>query len=92
MGVPSMPRLNWDIIGPNIADAREELQRIEACIQSGKRMSEVEFQILMQHIYHHLNFAWNARHWTTKRYAQLTGKDFKVGGRLPEDLEFTENV
>ncbi len=72
-----MPKtLNWNIIGPNIEDAREQLEEIEARIKAGKPPDPVEFQRMMQHAYHHLNFAWNARLWPQRRYAQLTEQDF----------------
>jgi hypothetical protein len=85
-----MENLNWGIIGPNVADAREELQSIEARIRAGEPIDEEEFQIAMQHAFHHLNFAWNARHWPIERYANLSDTDFKAGGRFPVDLEFKD--
>ena len=85
-----MPRLNWETILNNITDAREQLQEIEERIRAGERISAVEYQIIMQHAYHHLNFAWNARYWTTKRYASLSQEDFVAGGKFPTDLEFAD--
>jgi hypothetical protein len=85
-----MPRLNRVIILKNITDAREQLQAIEERIRAGERISAVEYQIMMQHAFHHLNFAWNARQWTTKRYANLSQEDFLSGGKFPTDLEFTD--
>jgi hypothetical protein len=83
-----MPRLNWEIIILNIAEAREQLEKIEAMRAEGRRVSKVEFQLSMQHAYHHLNVAWNARHQPTKRYAHLTDEDFMNWGKLPVDLDF----
>jgi hypothetical protein len=77
-----MTELNWQIIAQNIAEAREELQLIEARLQAGEPISEVEFQIAMQHAYHHLNFAWNARDWPLKRYATLNHEDFEAGSKF----------
>jgi hypothetical protein len=85
-----MAELNWEIIGSNIAEAREALQSIEARVRGGESITEVEFQIAMQHAFHHLNFAWNARHWPLEQYANLTAADFEASRRLPVDLEFTD--
>jgi hypothetical protein len=85
-----MPKLNCEIIALNIAEAREQLEEIEHRIKNGNPPKPVEFQIMMQHAYHHLNFAWNARHWSTKRYRHLTDKDFEAGGQQPTDLAFKD--
>ena len=83
-----MPRLNWTIILSNITDAREQLEELEARRQNGERITEVEYQVMIQHAYHHLNFAWNARHQPTVRYKHLTKQDFQRWGKLPKDLDF----
>ena len=82
-------KLNRDIILYNINDAREELDRIAARIGAGK-MTEPEFQIAMQHAFHHMNFAWNARHWPMRRYENLTQDDFDRAGSFPSDLAFED--
>ena len=85
-----MPTLNWDIIARNVAEAREQLEEIEARVKGGNPPEPVEFQIMMQHAYHHLHFAWNARYWTTRRYGHLTEEDFQAGGKQPTDLDLQE--
>ena len=85
-----MKNLNWEIIKINIAEAREELKGIEAQIESGELLDEVEYQIKMEHVYHHLNFAWNARNISIDRYVNLTDKDFNKFGKFPEDIELAE--
>lgn len=80
----------WEVIGSNIAEAREELQTIEARIASGNPPDEVEFQVAMQHAYHHLNFAWNMRNYPLDWYANLTREDFDRWGQFPKDLAFED--
>ncbi len=63
-----MPRLNRQIILSNIADSREQLGQIDARVRNEKKPAEGELQILFEHAYHHLNFAWNIRHIPTKGY------------------------
>jgi hypothetical protein len=82
-----MNKLNWKIIESNIAEAKEELENIEKQIQSSKKPNIAEFQISLQHAYHHLNFAWNAKYKKTKEYKEMTNKDFKKCGKYPKDIE-----
>lgn len=82
-----MPRITWTNVLHNISEAREELQRIEARIQSDKKPLEGELQIMLEHAYHHLNFAWNIRHVSAKRYANLTDDDFNLWAKIPQEIE-----
>ena len=81
-----MPRLNWKIVNRNIIEAREQLEEIERKLASGK-FSEGEFEVMITHAFHHLNFAWNIRRVTTKQYANLTSEDFNTWGEFPSDIE-----
>ena len=82
-----MPKLNWKIILSNLAEAREQIEQIEELAKGKKKPSEVEFQIMLAHAYHHLNFAWNIRHTSTISYANLTEDDFNKWGKYPTDIE-----
>ena len=82
-----MTKLIWENISYNLEDALEELQKLDSLITSGNRPDEIEFQIAMQHIYHHLNFAWNTRYDPIENYTDLTQEQFIKRGRFPEDLE-----
>jgi len=86
-----MPLMPWEAIVSNIAEAREQLQEIESRIAAGDPPDDVEFQIMMQHAYHHLNFAWNMRNHPLERYAKLSDEDFNSWGRFPNDLEFDKD-
>lgn len=81
-----MKRLNWKIIKSNISEAKEELANLEKQINSKKKPNSAEFQISLQHAYHHLNFAWNIRHKLTKEYSELTDKDFKKWAKYSKDI------
>ncbi len=87
MSSKAMKKLNWKIIKSNISEAREELQKIESLIESEGFPDTGEFQIMVEHAYHHMNFAWNARNIPSKRYANLTDDDFNSFGKFPEDIE-----
>ena len=78
------------MIKSNLAEAREELEVIEGKIASGEMLDEVDYQIKIEHIYHHLNFAWNARNISKERYVNLTDQDFNEFGKFPDDIELAE--
>jgi hypothetical protein len=82
-----MTRLNWKIILSNIAEAREQLEEIEARVKNEKKPDEIELQILLEHAYHHLNFAWNIRHIPTKRYSKLSDGEFNQWSKIPKEIE-----
>ena len=82
-----MRKLTWEIILSNLTEAREQLEKIEVRVKTGEPPAEGEFQVMLEHAYHHLNVAWNARRVSTKRYSQLTEAEFKRWGEFPKELE-----
>lgn len=82
-----MAKLNPEVILYNVSEAREELERIEALVRAGGELSEGELSVMFGHAYHHLNFAWNARHTSDERHLDLKDEDFNAWGRFPADIE-----
>ena len=85
-----MPKLNWEIILYNIAEAREQLEQIEELAKGEKKPHEVALQIMLEHAYHHLNFAWNIRHVSTKRYSKLSDDEFNEWSKFPKEIEVSK--
>lgn len=77
---------NPKIIGSNICEARDELNKLLARIDAGA-LHEEELQVGLLHAYHHLNFAWNIRRVATSRYTSLTQQEFEAWGKYPSDIE-----
>ena len=82
-------QINWAVVIHNIAEAREELQGLEAALNSRKTRNEAELQLGLEHALHHLYFTWNARHVTSTAYAKLTDRDFNRWSKVPSDLEIS---
>jgi|SRR5216683_1330115 len=82
-----MPRLNWKTIVSNVAEAREQLEQIEKLAKSAKKPREGQLQIMLEHAYHHLNFAWNTRHTSSKRYSSLSDEEFNEWSKFPKRIE-----
>jgi hypothetical protein len=79
-------RLNWSIIKGDLAEAGEELERLQSLASKGK-LTEVQLQIGLCHAYHHLNFAWNIRYVPTAQYRHLTQRQFERWGKYPSQIE-----
>ncbi|MDQ1557324.1 MAG: hypothetical protein QOD32_384 [Pyrinomonadaceae bacterium] len=82
-----MRELNWEIILSNLAEAREQLEQIEQRMKAGEPPVEGEFQVMLEHAYHHLNIAWNARRISSKKYSRMTDEAFNQWGKFPKELE-----
>jgi hypothetical protein len=82
-------KMNNKIISSNIEEALEELEKIKNELEI-KTLSEVNFQIKLHHVYHHLNMAWNVRNAKTEQYRNMTDDDFKKWSSYPKDDEFDE--
>lgn len=78
--------MNRQIIESNIKEAREQLEEIEKKLSAS--LTEGEFLVMLQHAYHHLNFAWNARRVSNSRYAKLSEEEFNEWSKYPAaDIE-----
>jgi len=77
---------NPKIIGSNLSEARDELNKLLMKIDAGA-LHEDELQVGLLHAYHHINFAWNVRRVATSRYASLTQREFETWGIYPSDIE-----
>jgi hypothetical protein len=79
--------MNHKIILSNLQEAREELDKFEAKLNSSDKPDEVEFELSLRHAYHHLNFAWNIRNVETEKYKNLTDTDFREWSKFPNGFD-----
>jgi hypothetical protein len=85
-GVKRRPPFNREIIGSNISEARDELNKLLMKIEAGG-LHEAQLQVGLLDAGHYLNFVWNIRRVATSRYSSLTQQEFETWGRYPSDLE-----
>ena len=71
-------------------EAAEELQRTIREIERKPEYDYAEFVVAMQHLYHHLNTAWNARDESPERIQACTDIDFDRWRQFPQDLYLGE--
>lgn len=70
----------------NLREAAKELTRAIVEIETNSGYDEVEFSVGMQHLYHHLNTAWNGRGASPERAAKCSQEDFGVWRKFPADI------
>jgi hypothetical protein len=85
-GRTDVRKINAEIVLLNISEAREELEEIEALARSGEELDVGDLVVMFGHAYHHMNFAWNARHVSDEKYRNLTDADFNEWGKFPTDI------
>ena len=78
-------RMNIPHIGFHLDEAEEQLRAILKNLQNAE-YSEAEFRVHMQHLYHHINYAWNTRNSPQEDLNGSTDADFVRWSRYPSDL------
>ena len=72
----------------HLEEAHEELTSILSHIKLDEEYSEADFRVAMEHLYHHVNFAWNTRNASnTEVEAEDTDMSYFYSGRkFPKDI------
>ena len=68
----------------HLQEAEEELARTIREMRENSEYDIGEFRVAIQHLYHHLNTAWNGREATVKQEKHLTDELFKQWSRYPD--------
>jgi len=79
--------MNRDAILFHLREAKEELDRTIAEIDTNLAYDFGEFRVGMGHLYHHLNTAWNGRDATREQHRDCAQKDFDVWRKFPENSD-----
>jgi hypothetical protein len=74
----------------HLREAAEELQRTIQEMDANPAYDYGEFLVAVQHLYHHLNTAWNARDESPERVATCSDADFLRWRQFPQDIELGE--
>ena len=74
----------------HLAEAADALRQAIQDIKETPDYGDGEFTIDMQHIYHHVNTAWNSRHADPTDVEPGTDAQFNAWGELPQDLEMMQ--
>lgn len=69
----------------HLTEAVQELQRLTTALTSDAVSTE-EFEIAIEHAYHHLNTAWNSRSISDEEAREHSDSDFVNWRQFPKDL------
>lgn len=81
--------MNKDYIIFHLSEASEELQRTLREIQSDPEYAAEEFRVAMEHLYNHINTAWNARNSSVLSTSELSGEEFEKWRQFPKDIDMS---
>ncbi len=82
--------MNRDWVRFHLGEARDGIATTLAEIESTPDYDYGEFWVAMQHLYHHLNTAWNSRTATELQVKQASDQDFNRWNQFPTDLPMME--
>lgn len=81
--------MNLRYILSHLQEAEEELKDAVEAIQMDPNYDEGEFYVAMQHIYNHLNSAWNSRNALSEQLANESQADFIKWRQFPQDIDMS---
>jgi hypothetical protein len=71
----------------NLREAADELSRTISEIETTREYDHADLSVAMQHLYHHVNTAWNARDASAERVNACSEEDFNAWRQFPNDME-----
>ena len=79
--------MNHSAVIFHLKEAKEELDRTIAELESGPDYDATDLQVAMSHLYHHLNTAWNGRDASAERHRECARKDFEAWRKFPPNTD-----
>jgi hypothetical protein len=76
--------MNSRIIKSDLTEARDQINQILRKLGTQEDLSSGAYQIMLQHAFHHLNFAWNARNAKLEKYQKMSMRDFNRWRKFPQ--------
>lgn len=82
--------LNRNQVLLHLAEASEAIATTIRDLQSHPEYGDAEYWVELQHVFHHLNTAWNSRAVTQAQIGAATDADFNRWSAFPTDLPMME--
>ena len=73
----------------NLKEALEELKRTIKEIESDPEYDFGQYLVAMEHLYHHINTAWNSRNSTNQEDEECSESNFAKDRQFPSDLDMS---
>ena len=78
--------MNNSYIRDHLLEAHEELESILEALRTDLDYDIGRFVVQMEHLYYHLNTAWNAKSATDEQLSTPSAEDSERWSRFPTDL------
>ena len=78
--------MNKDYVQFHLQEALEEIEATIKEIDSKNDYGQAEFTVAVNHIYHHINTAWNARNSTEREAQECSESNFQKWRQFPTDM------
>ena len=79
--------MNKPHIRLHLAEARQALDQVISEIDSDPEYEFGSYRVDMEHLYHHINSAWNARDASEQATSECSEEDFRRWRQFPTDIE-----
>ena len=79
--------MNRDFVLFNLREASEALINLIGNIESDKDYDFGDYVVEMSHLYHHINFAWNAKDASEAEARECSEENHEKWGQLPNQDE-----
>ena len=80
--------MNTRSVRENLAEAQEQLDEIVRSLDAGEIADEAELLVPLQHVYFHLNFAWNTRRSADDKVIECSERNFNAWRKFPEGADW----
>jgi hypothetical protein len=84
--------MNRDYVLFHLQEGLEELERTIRDLQAEPEYGQPEFAVAMEHLYHHLNTAWNARNASDHEAQECAQANFTRWHQFPTDIELDDGA
>jgi hypothetical protein len=82
--------MNKPYITFHLSEANKALDRLLKDLESDPEYEYGNYRVDMEHLYHHINSAWNAREASEEAANDCSEEDFRRWRQFPTDLELLD--
>lgn len=78
--------MNREQVLSHLSEARDAIEQTIRDLRADPDFEDAQYWVDLQHVYHHLNTAWNSRAASKSQIAAATDADFNRWSSYPVDL------
>lgn len=80
--------MNKEYILYNLKEALEQLSNTIRELETDKDYEYGDFRVDMEHLYHHVNTAWNAQNSSNQESRECSESNYNVWRQFPKDMDW----